>query len=104
MTEHIQNSYMLMFTLGPVQSFILQARKTRDLWIGSFLLSKLMEAAMEGINGMFVFPGERTIEGDIPDLPNKYVALFPSREDAEKAACQSEIQIAVRWYAICEDV
>ena len=95
---------MLMFTLGPVQSFILQARKTRDLWIGSFLLSKLMEAAMEGIGGTFVFPGERTIEGDIPDLPNKYVALFNSPKDAEKAACQSEMQIAARWYAICEEV
>lgn len=95
---------MLMFSLGPVQSFILQARKTRDLWIGSFLLSKLMEAAMEGIGGTFVFPGERTIEGDIPDLPNKYVALFESVEDAERAACQSEMQIATRWYTICEEV
>lgn len=96
--------YMLMFSLGPVQSFILQARKTRDLWIGSFLLSKLMEAAMEGIDGTFVFPGERTIKKDIPDLPNKYVALFESVEDAEKAACRSEMQIAARWYAICEEV
>ena len=98
------NTHMLMFSLGPVQSFILQARKTRDLWIGSFLLSKLMEAAMEGIDGTFVFPGERTIAGDIPDLPNKYVALFSSVDDAEKAAHQSEEQIEKKWKAICDDV
>ncbi len=41
-----QNQHMLMFSLGPVQPFIEQARKTRDLWLGSFLLAKLMEAAM----------------------------------------------------------
>ncbi len=98
------NQYMLMFSLGPVQSFISQARKTRDLWIGSFLLSKLMEAAMEGIDGTFVFPGERTINGTIPDLPNKYVVLFESDTKAEKAAYRSEMQIATRWYAICEEV
>lgn len=96
--------YMLMFTLGPVQPFIMQARKTRDLWIGSFLLSKLMEAAMADIPGRFVFPGERKIKDDIPDLPNKYVALFDSCQDAEKAACQSELQIAACWYTICEEV
>ncbi len=103
------NTHMLMFSLGPVQSFILQARKTRDLWIGSFLLSKLMEAAMEGINDdAFVFPGtkaeERRIKADIPDLPNKYVALFASAENAEKAAHQSEKQIEKKWKAICDDV
>ncbi|MBA5248658.1 MAG: hypothetical protein FE834_03865, partial [Gammaproteobacteria bacterium] len=28
----------LHFSLGPVQGFIGQARRTRDLWAGSFLL------------------------------------------------------------------
>lgn len=31
----------LMFQIGPVQDFIQQARSTRDLWAGSFLLSYL---------------------------------------------------------------
>jgi len=104
-----QSQFMLMFSLGPVQTFILQARKTRDLWIGSFLLSKLMEAAMERIDdNAFVFPGtkaeERRIKADIPDLPNKYVALFASAENAEKAAHQSEEQIEKKWKDICDDV
>src|SRR5260370_42700408 len=98
------NTYMLMFSLGPVQSFISQARKTRDLWIGSFLLSKLMEAAMEGIDGTFVFPGERTINGTIPDLPNNYVVLFESDTKAEKAAYRIEMQIATRWHPISQQV
>jgi len=37
----------LLFQLGPVQSFIRQARKTIDLWAGSYLLSYLAAHAME---------------------------------------------------------
>jgi len=95
--------YMLMFSLGPVQTFIAQARKTRDLWLGSYLLSKLMEAAMEGIDDKaFVFPTKRIIfdsetgRDDIPDIPNKYIALFQTRSDAEAAVDRSRKQITDR--------
>ena len=37
----------LLFQIGPVQSFISQARKTIDLWAGSYLLSYLTAHAME---------------------------------------------------------
>ncbi|NTW88345.1 MAG: hypothetical protein HGB26_04300 [Desulfobulbaceae bacterium] len=30
--------YLFLFTIGPVQSFIAQARKTRDLYAGSAIL------------------------------------------------------------------
>jgi CRISPR-associated protein Cmr2 len=98
--------FMLMFSLGPVQAFIAQARKTRDLWLGSFLLSKLMEAAMEGIDkqGTFVFPTDPKIDGWIPDLPNKYIAIFDTSEVAQEAACQSERQTKLRWETICKQI
>jgi CRISPR-associated protein Cmr2 len=38
---------LLHFTLGPVQGFVAQARRTRDLWAGSFLLSWLAGHAMK---------------------------------------------------------
>ncbi len=98
-----QDSFMLMFALGPVQIFIEQARKTRDLWIGSLLLSKLMEAAMQGIEEKLVFPASPTV-GEIPDLPNKYVALFPSAQEAQQAAEQSKKQIKAHWEEICQTV
>ncbi|MHB1654589.1 MAG: type III-B CRISPR-associated protein Cas10/Cmr2, partial [Desulfitobacteriaceae bacterium] len=47
------------FTLGPVQGFVAQARRTRDLWAGSFLLSYLSGVAMAEIlkeGGEIVFP------------------------------------------------
>ena len=97
------SEYMLMFSLGPVQTFIAQARKTRDLWVGSLLLSKLMETAMDGIEGEFIFPATRKVE-DIPDIPNKYVAIFDDLSQAQAAAAQSKRQIAERWQRICDAV
>src|SRR5204862_1418878 len=37
--------YLVSIALGPVQEFIAQARRTRDLWYGSHLLSELSRAA-----------------------------------------------------------
>ncbi len=98
--------YMLMFSLGPVQPFIMQARKTRDLWIGSYLLSKLMEAALRGLDKEkeLVFPTDTTVEGNIPDLPNKYVAIFDRQERAEQVAKQSIERIVEYWSELCHDV
>lgn len=95
--------YMLMISLGPVQTFIAQARKTRDLWSGSLLLSTLMQAAMEGIKGTVIYPATWKVE-DTPDIPNKYVAIFHNLEKAQAAAAQSKRQIAERWQGICEVV
>ena len=44
-----QGGALLSFTLGPVQSFIMQARSLRDLWAGSYLLSWLTFAAMQPV-------------------------------------------------------
>ncbi len=47
------------FTLGPVQGFVAQARRTRDFWAGSFLLSWLSAVAMQAVikqQGEIIFP------------------------------------------------
>ena len=47
------------FTLGPVQGFVAQARRTRDFWAGSFLLSWLSGTAMIAVQkqgGVIKFP------------------------------------------------
>jgi len=45
----LPNPATMLFTIGPVQSFIASARKTRDLWMGSFLLSYLTWHAIKVI-------------------------------------------------------
>lgn len=97
--------YMLIFSLGPVQSFIAQARKTRDLWLGSFLLSTLMEAGMQGTDkAAFVFPSKQTIDGRIPDLPNKFIATFDTVDEAKACVERTEKQIKDAWQSMCKDV
>lgn len=53
------NKHYFHFTLGPVQSFVGQARRTRDFWAGSFLLSWLSGVAMQSAisqGGEVLFP------------------------------------------------
>ena len=50
--------YLLQITLGPVQDFIMTARRTRDLWFGSYLLSECSKAVAKSISdkGKLIFP------------------------------------------------
>ena len=59
---------VLRFTIGPIQTFIDQSRRTRDLWAGSFLLSWLAGQAMTMITAD---KGARLdhpmVDGETPD-------------------------------------
>lgn len=51
--------YLLAISIGPVQEFIAAARRTRDLWFGSYMLSEISKAAAKAIRdqgGRLVFP------------------------------------------------
>ncbi len=98
------------FTLGPVQGFVSQARRTRDFWAGSFLLSYLstmamcaVESAVESAGSKIHFPDVKTDplmqrlrgEGGSPKIgtvPNRFVAKVPDGFDGEKVveAVQAE--------------
>ena len=102
MTKH----KIFHFTLGPVQSFVAQARRTRDLWAGSFLLSLLSGYAMKAVRGQegtIIFPAVtddqgnpidplfRAIHGDttnntpqIGTIPNRFKAKVPENFDPSK--------------------
>ncbi|HEY6137618.1 MAG TPA: type III-B CRISPR-associated protein Cas10/Cmr2 [Thermoanaerobaculia bacterium] len=94
---------LLTFSIGPVHSFIGQARRIADLWAGSRILSGLASAAIdtlhkEGIEP--VFPAAR--QGAIPrGLPNRIVAEVPF-ERAGEIARVIEGVVRARWTAIVE--
>ena len=52
------------FTLGPVQAFVAQARRTRDFWAGSFILSWLSSIAILAVQHQ---AGDAAIRFPIPD-------------------------------------
>ncbi len=106
------------FTLGPVQGFVAQARRTRDFWAGSFLLSWLAGAAMQAViqqGGKINFPspdddylkwliGKGT--GKPPRqgcIPNRFKAI---QAEVPKGFKPVLVEEAVRtaWWALAESI
>jgi CRISPR-associated protein Cmr2 len=59
MNSKNNKKYLISIAIGPVQDFIASARRSRDLWFGSWLLSELSKAAAKSIveqNGELIFP------------------------------------------------
>jgi CRISPR-associated protein Cmr2 len=104
----------LYFTIGPVQSFVAQSRRTRDLWASSYMLSHLADVAMQAIeqaNGRIILPYRERQEGtEIRDSatsvqhgrwPNRVVAVV---NEPKAAAETAKAAILDKWKAISEAV
>lgn len=101
------------FTLGPVQGFVAQARRTRDFWAGSFILSWLSAVAMREVDkqgGKILFPepdedfmaaleggGRRPKQGNVP---NRFQAEVPASFDPAKVG----MTVRIAWRALAEVV
>lgn len=101
---------VLDFTLAPVQGFVGQARRTRDFWMGSYLISYLgahAMAAVERCGGQITFP---FVEDDplimavkgaaqprsrndtgarVASLPNRFSANCPDPAQAGRAGAEA---------------
>lgn len=77
------NKYVVVYTIGPVQSFIASARKTEDLWSGSYLLSYLIERGLEVVLNNrqtdLVFPAVTKHDIDLNNMDHTDVASHPNR-------------------------
>ena len=87
-------STLFIFTIGPVQSFIRQARKAQDFWAGSFMLSYLTFSAIQKVVEQYgptvvIYPDLQahpwilqTNSDEItrPTIPNRFVALIPETD------------------------
>ncbi len=113
------NQYLFHFTITPVQSFVSQARRTRDLWAGSYLLSYLAGVAMKAIKdsgGSIVFPAidndplfnalynplsvdKDSLSASIGSLPNRFKA---EAQDPATAAHAGDIAVKEAWHKISE--
>jgi|GEM_PF-392623 len=112
---------LLTFSIAGAQRFVEAARRTQDLWMGSFLLSYLMWQAIQSVASEFgpdtiLYPAllgqplaDRWLYGEgvwehspnpeelaLPTLPNKFVALLPAAE-APAAARQAEQALRDEW-------
>jgi len=74
-------SHVLAIHLGPVQEFLAAARRTRDLWFGSWLLSELARAAGLAIETRtprsLIFPAAGWLHDPDATFANKLLARVP---------------------------
>lgn len=100
---------LVLVTIGPVQDLIASARRSRDLWFGSWLLSQLARAAAEALlreaGASLIFPAESAIRPaerpasavDVTaelSVANRIIGTLPADADAPAAA--NRIEAAVR--------
>lgn len=109
--------YVLTLSIGPVQEFIASARRSRDLWSGSWLLSEMAKAAAKslfeaGAQMVFPFVDEATKDRLEPcdrmddnfSVGNKIQVQVDAADDADvrdlveqaKAAAQSRFETIAR--------
>jgi len=107
-------AHLLLITLGPVQEFIAQARRTRDLWYGSHVLSELGRAAARAlVNGgaELIFPALQLEDSELEpclsplrltgkpptNIPNKILARVPSGTDPAALAASVRDEVMGFW-------
>lgn len=89
-------NHLFLFNLGPVQSFIEQARKTHDLYAGSRILALLTrEAALEAQLSKIdlVFPAK--VEDGSP-IPNRFIGKISGHTEAELVIIGKKIEAKVK--------
>ncbi|MFA6811297.1 MAG: type III-B CRISPR-associated protein Cas10/Cmr2 [Desulfoplanes sp.] len=77
-------AYLIAVSIGPVQDFIAAARKLRDLWFGSYLLSEISKKGawyLQNQGAQLIFPYTEhpeidLIPGSLLKAPNKILAYM----------------------------
>ncbi|MGH7773908.1 MAG: type III-B CRISPR-associated protein Cas10/Cmr2 [Candidatus Binatia bacterium] len=104
-------AHLVAIALGPVQDFIAAARRTRDLWFGSLLLSEISKAAARTVReagGELIFPWPENPDSDLAsgsdfNVANVILAKVPEGILPKKIATSAEIAAQDCWnrYAGC---
>lgn len=90
--------FLVSIAIGPVQDFIAAARRTRDLWYGSWLLSELSKTAarnlVDGNRGCtLIFPPSRP--ADAGSIANKLLLELDARNSEAVAKTMDTCRKAV---------
>jgi CRISPR-associated protein Cmr2 len=81
-------SHLLAISVGPVQDFIAAARRTRDLWFGSYVLSEISRAAAKEVEqqgGTLIFPSSSDAD-KVENVSNVILAELDAADPQEVAA------------------
>lgn len=102
-------SALIVLTIGPVQSYISQARRTQDLWQGSRILSYLASKGVHHAQGEqdkglaeVIYPSIDRHNTD--NIPNRVVVRWLGDENGAQT-CAKEMEKAIRgaWQEISQN-
>lgn len=112
-------THLVAISIGPVQDFISAARRTRDLWFGSHVLSEISKAAAKALHDFatpvdpLIFPAVTTASVDLlkpEDSPGAYnvgnviLALLPDGKPPKDAICKARQAAVARWTGYADGV
>lgn len=102
--------YLINIAVGPVQEFIASARKLRDLWYGSYLLSELSKSVARSLTEQgceLIFPAISTADDLQADselnVANKILALSPNEADPQVIVDSARQAFNSFWQKTCEE-
>ena len=112
---------LLYFSISPIQEFIAQARKTRDFWTGSWLLSYLIGHAINAVDASkIIVPdvnsdflafintitdgGSANQPPDYGSLPNYFIMEVQDEDDGVNSARNAKTRIESEWHRIADMV
>lgn len=99
------SKYLFLFTIGPVQSYISQARKTGDLYAGSRILSELTDFALSTLIDEWGLKREniKFPNPDIKSKPNRFVVSIET-DNMESLGTKLSEAVKKRFADIAEDM
>ncbi len=104
-------SYLIVLSIGPVQSYISQARRTQDLWQGSRILSHLARAGLEQAQvyeeqglAEIIYPIVPSESEQAANIPNRMMIRWRGHDEgAYKCAQEMEQAIRSAWKTLSEN-
>jgi CRISPR-associated protein Cmr2 len=102
--------HLINIAVGPVQEFIASARKLRDLWYGSFLLSELSKAVACSLHEQgceLIFPAVGNPDDLQPksamNVANKILAISPNGAVPDEIVSRARSAFRDSWQKICTE-
>lgn len=95
------STWLLEITFGPVQGFIASARRSRDLWAGSRLLSEVARGAANALRdggARLIYPADAAVDaqGDTGNLSNTLLAIVEAADETALRQLVADVQRAGR--------
>ncbi|NDY71659.1 type III-B CRISPR-associated protein Cas10/Cmr2 [Desulfobacter hydrogenophilus] len=104
------SKYLINIAVGPVQEFIASARKLKDLWYGSHLLSELSKSVAavlydQGCELIFPAVDDKALlqPNSQLNVANKIFAVSPEGSDPASLTAQARDAFIGHWEKICRE-